>query len=71
MASPTRLNLLPYLQAWDGAKLHVRLLVRPRRRPQKDLGWQPNSQRGTGSADPGKHSENLLATGKRFLQRTH
>ena len=37
MASPTRLNLLPYLQHWDGAKLHVRLLAIPRGSPLDPL----------------------------------
>jgi hypothetical protein len=37
MVSPTRLNLLPYLQHWDGAHLHVRLLAIPRGSPLDPL----------------------------------
>src|SRR5438132_8581195 len=37
MASPTRLNLLPYLQHWDGARLHLRLLAVPRGSPLDPL----------------------------------
>jgi hypothetical protein len=37
MSSPTRLNLLPYLQHWDGAQLHVRLLAIPRGNPLDPL----------------------------------
>jgi hypothetical protein len=37
LASPTRLNLLPYLQHWDGARLHVRLLAIPRGNPLDPL----------------------------------
>jgi hypothetical protein len=33
----TRLNLLPYLQHWDGARLHVRLLAIPRGSPLDPL----------------------------------
>ena len=29
----TRLNLLPYLQEWDGANLQIRLLAVPRESP--------------------------------------
>ncbi|HKD41873.1 MAG TPA: hypothetical protein VKB87_16435, partial [Myxococcaceae bacterium] len=34
---PTRLLLLPYLQSWDGAALHVRLLLLPRGSPLDPL----------------------------------
>jgi hypothetical protein len=37
MSSPTRLNLLPYLQNWDGTQLHVRLLAIPRGSPLDPL----------------------------------
>jgi len=37
MASSTRLNLLPYLQSWDGAQVHVRLLAVPRGSPLDPL----------------------------------
>jgi hypothetical protein len=37
MASPTRLNLLPYLQHWDGSRLHLRLLAIPRGSPLDPL----------------------------------
>ncbi len=37
MASATRLNLLPYLQHWDGARLSVRLLAIPRGSPLDPL----------------------------------
>lgn len=36
MASPIRLNLLPYLQSWDGTNLAVRLLALPRGDPLDD-----------------------------------
>src|SRR5438105_10477778 len=37
MTSPTRLNLLPYLQNWDGTQLTVRLLAIPRGSPLDPL----------------------------------
>jgi hypothetical protein len=37
MSSATRLNLLPYLQHWDGARLRVRLLAVPRGNPLDPL----------------------------------
>jgi hypothetical protein len=37
MASPTKLNLLPYLQSWDGVRLGVRLLAIPRGNPLDPL----------------------------------
>jgi hypothetical protein len=37
VASPTKLNLLPYLQHWDGARLKVRLLTIPRGSPLDPL----------------------------------
>ena len=37
MASPTRLNLLPYLQHWDGANVQLRLLAVPRGSPLDSL----------------------------------
>jgi hypothetical protein len=37
MSSTTRLNLLPYLQNWDGALLHIRLLAIPRGSPLDPL----------------------------------
>jgi hypothetical protein len=37
MASPTKLNLLPYLQHWDGTRLRVRLLAIPRGSPLDPL----------------------------------
>jgi len=37
MASTTRLNLLPYLQNWDGASLSLRLLAIPRASPLDPL----------------------------------
>src|SRR5439155_9220034 len=37
MASPTKLNLLPYLQHWNGARLQLRLLAVPRGNPLDPL----------------------------------
>jgi hypothetical protein len=37
MANPTRLNLLPYLQSWDGTSLEVRLVNIPRGSPLNPL----------------------------------
>ena len=37
MSSPTRLSLLPFLQAWDGGALAVRLVIIPRGDPTEPL----------------------------------
>jgi hypothetical protein len=43
MASPTRLNLLPYLQNWDGTRIQLRLLAIPRGSPLDPLITAPPS----------------------------
>jgi len=43
MASATRLNLLPYLQNWDGTRIHMRLLAIPRGSPLDPLVAAPPS----------------------------
>lgn len=43
MASATRLNLLPYLQNWDGTQVHLRLLAIPRGSPLDPLIAAPPS----------------------------